>query len=299
MTNAPAAPTPERLAFEDVVAIDIHTHVHGSVCGDTDSERLRAMGEYFGQREASTNVHEMATYYRERKMMAVIFTVDTYTVSGDDPLPSNEEIAELAAEHTDVVIPFASVDPGRGRAGVKMLHRLVTDHGMRGLKLHPNAQEHFPNDRKVYPLYAAAEELGVPVLIHTGHTGVGAGEPGGGGIRLKYSNPMHVDDVAVDFPELSIILAHPSFPWQDEALSVARHKPKVHIDLSGWSPKYFPPSLVQHANSVLQDKILFGSDYPLITPDRWLADFAGLDIKPAVVPKILKENAARLLGLGA
>jgi uncharacterized protein len=285
------------LNLSEIVAIDIHTHVHGSVCGDTDSERMRAMGQYFGAKDAATNVHEMAAYYRERKMLAVIFPIDTYTVSGDDPLPGNEEVAELAAEHPDAVIPFASVDPGRGRAGVKMLHRLVVDNGMRGLKLHPNAQEFFPNDRKAYPLYAAAEELGVPVLIHTGHTGVGAGEPGGGGVRLKYSNPMMVDDVAVDFPDLTIILAHPSFPWQDEALSVARHKPKVFIDLSGWSPKYFPESLVQHANSVLQDKILFGSDYPLITPDRWLADFAKLDMKPAVVPKILKDNAARLLGL--
>lgn len=285
--------------LDEIVAIDIHTHVHGSVCGDTDSERLRAMGEYFGQQDTATNVHQMAEYYRERKMLAVIFTVDTYTVTGDDPLPGNEEIGELAAEHLDTVIPFASVDPGRRRAGVKMLHRLVAEYGMRGLKLHPSAQEFFPNDRSVYPLYEAAQELGIPVLIHTGHTGVGAGEPGGGGIRLKYSNPMLVDDVAVDFPDLTIILAHPSFPWQDEALSVARHKPKVFIDLSGWSPKYFPESLVQHANSVLQDKILFGSDYPLITPDRWLADFGKLDMKPAVIPKILKDNAARLLGLDA
>jgi uncharacterized protein len=286
------------LDLNDIVAIDIHTHVHGSVCGDTDSERLRAMGQYFGQQDVATNVHEMAAYYRERNMLAVIFPVDTYTVSGDDPLPANEEIGELAADHRDVVIPFASVDPGRRRAGVKMLHRLVADYGMRGLKLHPSAQEFFPNDRSVYPLYEAAQELQIPVLIHTGHTGVGAGEPGGGGIRLKYSNPMLIDDVAVDFPDLSIIMAHPSFPWQDEALSVARHKPKVYIDLSGWSPKYFPESLVQHANSILQDKILFGSDYPLITPDRWLADFAKLDMKPAVVPKILKDNAVRLLGLG-
>jgi uncharacterized protein len=283
--------------LDDIVAIDIHTHVHGSVCGDTDSARLRAMGEYFGQKDSATNVHEMAAYYRQRKMLAVIFPLDTYTVSGDDPLPSNEEVAELAAQYEDVVIPFASIDPNRGRAGVKMLHRLVGESGMRGLKLHPNSQEFFPNDRRVYPLYAAAEELGIPVLFHTGHTGVGAGEVGGGGIRLKYSNPMFVDDVAVDFPHLPIILAHPSFPWQDEALSVARHKPLVYIDLSGWSPKYFPESLVQHANSVLQDKVLFGSDYPLITPDRWLADFAKLDIKATVIPKILKNNAATFLGL--
>ncbi len=278
-------------------AIDIHTHVHGSVCGPVDAERLEAMNQYFGGNSVITNVHEMAAYYAERRMLAVVFTVDEYSASGHDPVPGNEEIAELAAEHADVIIPFASVDPYRRKAGVRILHRLVTDLGMRGLKLHPSSQEFWPNDRLAYPLYAAAEELGIPVLFHTGHTGVGAGEPGGGGIRLKYSNPMLVDDVAVDFPDLTIILAHPSFPWQDEALSVARHKPNVYIDLSGWSPKYFPPSLVQHANSILQDKVLFGSDYPLITPDRWLSDFEKLDIKPDVRPKILKDNAARLLGL--
>jgi len=125
----------------------------------------------------------------------------------------------------------------------------------------------------------------------------GAGTPGGSGIRLKYSNPMLLDDVAVDFPDMPIILAHPSFPWQEEALSVATHKPQVYIDLSGWSPKYFPPILVQYANTLLKDKILFGSDYPVMSPERWLADFDKLPIKPEVRPLILKENAARLLGL--
>jgi predicted TIM-barrel fold metal-dependent hydrolase len=108
---------------------------------------------------------------------------------------------------------------------------------------------------------------------------------------------MYVDDVAVDFPELRIVLAHPSFPWQDEAISIALHKQQVHIDLSGWSPKYFPPQLVRYANTLLRDRVLFGSDYPMLTPDRWLADFEQLDIKPEVRPLILKENAARLLGL--
>jgi hypothetical protein len=108
---------------------------------------------------------------------------------------------------------------------------------------------------------------------------------------------MDVDDVAVDFPELPIVLAHPSFPWQDEAISVALHKEQVYIDLSGWSPKYFPPQLVRYANTLLRERVLFGSDFPMLTPDRWLADFEGLDIKPDVRPLILKENAARLLGL--
>ena len=108
---------------------------------------------------------------------------------------------------------------------------------------------------------------------------------------------MYVDDVAVDFPELTIVLAHPSFPWQDEAISIALHKEQVFIDLSGWSPKYFPPQLVRYANTLLKDRVLFGSDYPLITPDRWLADFAEADFKDEVRPLILKENATRLLGL--
>jgi predicted TIM-barrel fold metal-dependent hydrolase len=108
---------------------------------------------------------------------------------------------------------------------------------------------------------------------------------------------MAVDDVAVDFPDLKIVLAHPSFPWQDEALSVAMHKPQVSIDLSGWSPRYFPPQLVRYAGTLLKDQVLFGSDYPLIKPDRWIADFRTIDIEPALHPRILKHNAARLLGL--
>jgi hypothetical protein len=121
--------------------------------------------------------------------------------------------------------------------------------------------------------------------------------PGGGGLRLKYSNPIHLDDVAVDFPEMKIIIAHPSWPWQDEALSVCLHKPNVFIDLSGWSPKYFQANLIQYANSLLRHKMLFGSDFPVLTPDRWLADFAKINIKPEVRPLILKENALKLLGL--
>ena len=109
---------------------------------------------------------------------------------------------------------------------------------------------------------------------------------------------MLLDDVAADFPGMPVILAHPSVPWQDEAISIATHKANVYIDLSGWSPKYFPPQLVRAASSLLQDKVLFGTDYPLLTPERWLRDFELLEVKPEVRPKILKHNAARLLGLG-
>jgi predicted TIM-barrel fold metal-dependent hydrolase len=262
------------------------------------SEEQEAMGRYFRtEGMVPTTLPDIAAHYRERNMACVTFMVDTSTATGRPPPVTNEEIAELAAANADVVIPFASVDPHAGRAAAQAARRLVTEHGVKGFKFHPNTQAFYPNDRAHYPIYEAIEELGVPALFHSGHTGAGAGVPGGGGIRLKYSNPMFVDDVAVDFPNLSIVLAHPSFPWQDEAISVALHKPTVHIDLSGWSPKYFPANLVQYANTLLRDKVLFGSDFPAITPDRWLADFAGLGIRDEVRPLILKDNAARLLKL--
>ena len=167
---------------------------------------------------------------------------------------------------------------------------------MRGLKLHPPVQEFFPNDRAAYPLYEVFAEANLPVLFHPGHSGIGTGMRGGGGIRLKYGDPMPIDDVAADFPDMPIILAHPSFPWQDEAISICMHKPQVYIDLSGWSPKYFSPTLVQYANTVLKHKVMFGSDYPWITPEKWMADFAAIAIRDEVRPLIMKENAARLFG---
>jgi predicted TIM-barrel fold metal-dependent hydrolase len=287
--------------LDELVAIDVHTHAevsrdgHGSL----SPALLGASAAHFkaaGNRQPT--IDETAAYYRERAMAAVVFTVDAEHATGH-PRIANEEIAESCAAHPDTLIPFASIDPHKGRTGVREARRLVEHYGVRGFKFHPSLQGFAPDDRLAYPLYEVIEELGAVALFHTGQTGIGAGVRGGGGIRLRYSDPMLVDDVAVDFPDLRIILAHPSFPWQDEALAVAGHKPHVHIDLSGWSPKYFPPQLVRYANSLLQDKVLFGSDYPLITPDRWLADFAALDIKPAVRPKILKRNAARLLGLSA
>ncbi|MFG3203692.1 amidohydrolase family protein [Streptomyces sp. NPDC048192] len=288
------------LNIDDLVAIDVHTHAEVSAKGHSslDDHLHDASSAYFkveGNRKPT--LEETAAYYRQRKMAAVVFTVDAESATGTAPVP-NEEVAEAAAANPDVLIPFASVDPFRGKAGVRQARRLVEEYGVKGFKFHPSIQGFFPDDRSVaYGLYEVIEETGAIALFHTGQTGIGAGVPGGGGIRLKYSNPLHVDDVAADFPHMKIILAHPSFPWQDEALAVATHKPGVHIDLSGWSPKYFPPQLVQYANTLLKDKVLFGSDFPVLTPDRWLADFAKLNVKDEVRPKILKENAARLLGL--
>ncbi len=288
------------LDLDALVAIDVHTHCEVDDDGRTSLPPafLEASAAYFrtGDEHRAPTVDELAAHYRERSMAAVVFTVDAESATGHPPV-ANEFVAAAAARHPDVLIPFASVDPHRGAAGVRAARRLVAEHGVRGVKFHPTLQGFFPDDRLAYPLYAALEELGVPALFHSGQTGIGAGMPGGGGLRLKYSNPLHLDDVAADFPGLTVIIAHPSFPWQDEALAVATHKPNVYIDLSGWSPKYFPPQLVRYANTLLREKVLFGSDFPVITPDRWLADLDTLDLKPGVRSLVLKENAIRALGL--
>jgi uncharacterized protein len=286
------------LKLADLVAIDMH--VHASVSQRQPQDPYNAMldeglAKYFKSRMPPTTP-EVAQFYRERRMAAVIFTVDAESSFGGARI-TNEEIAEVAAEYNDVLIPFASIDPAKGRMGAREARRLIADYGVRGFKFHPSLQGFFPNDRSAYVLYEAIAEAKLPALFHTGQTGVGARIRGGMGVRLKYSNPMFLDDVAADFPDMTIILAHPSFPWQDEALAVATHKPNVYIDLSGWSPKYFPANLVQYSNTLLKDRVLFGSDYPALTPERWMADFDTLNIKPEVRPLILKENAVRLLGL--
>src|SRR5690554_2258033 len=282
-----------------LVAIDVHTHAEVSIRDSRDGTSQafqEAAQAYFKHDEPRPTIPEIAAYYRERRMACVIFSVDGEHARGQKAVP-NEEVAELAAENSDVMIPFASIDPARGAAGVREAKWLIEHYGVRGFKFHPQFQEFFPDDRIAYPLYEVIAEAKLPALFHTGPSGMGTGMPGGGGIRLKYGNPLHVDDVAVDFPDMPIILAHPSWPWQDIALSICLHKPQVYIDLSGWSPKYFPPQLVHYANTLLKHKVLFGSDFPLITPDRWLADFEKIEIREEVRPLILKENAVKLFGL--
>jgi predicted TIM-barrel fold metal-dependent hydrolase len=283
--------------IDDLIAIDVHTHAEISVRDPQKPTEFQIAAQaYFKNDSQQPTIPEIAKYYRERRIACVIFSVDGERARGNKPV-SNEEVAELAAENSDIMIPFASIDPARGADAVRQARRLIADFGVKGFKFHPQFQEFFPNDPLAYPLYEVIAEAKLPALFHTGHSGMGTGMRGGGGIRLKYGNPMDVDDVAVDFPDMPIILAHPSWPWQDEALSIALHKPQVYIDLSGWSPKYFPPQLVQFANTQLKHKVLFGSDYPVITPDRWLADFEKIDIRDEVRPLILKENAVRLFKL--
>lgn len=287
------------LDLDSLVAIDVHTHSEVSADGhhSMPDALMKASEKYFGATENRTpSIDEMAAFYRERSMAAVVFTVDAEHFLQHPPVP-NEDVLAGAARHPDVLIPFVSVDPNRPDAA-DIARRLVAEHDVRGFKFHPSLQGFHPDDPMAYPLYEVISEAGVPALFHSGQTGIGARTPGGSGIKLRYSNPMALDDVAADFPDLTVIIAHPSFPWQEEALSVATHKSNVFIDLSGWAPKYFPPILVQYINTVLRRQVLFGTDFPLIAPERWITEFDALGIRDEVRPLVLRENAIRALGLG-
>ena len=283
-------------AFE---AIDVHVHVATGeklrAGPEHDPARTAAAQAYFGVARRHVSADEVAEHYRALRVRAVIFDVDEERRTG--LRISNDEVADAARRHPDVLLGFGSVDPWKGEAAIREARRCVEDLGLRGMKFHPGVQAFAPNDQRFYPLWETCSSLRVPVVFHTGMSGIGAGMPGGDGIRLRYTQPLMLDDVAADFPELTIIGAHPSWPWQEEMLAIARHKANVYIDLSGWAPKYFPSSLVQQASSLLQDKCLFGSDFPLIPTERWLREFAELPIKEEVRPKILRTNAERVLGL--
>ena len=285
--------------LDRIRAIDTHVHIQVDDSGhfSASAEQREAMDRYFGSGEPARTVDETAAYYRERAMMAVVFTVDATTNTGHAP-NSIDDIVAGAARNPDVLIAYGSVDPLQGEAALGELDRQI-GLGVRGFKFHPTVQGFDLSEPVHDPLFAAIEQAGLPIVVHTGQTGVGAGVPGGLGLRLGLSNPMLLDDVAARHPHLQIVMAHPSVPWQDEAISVATHKANVWIDLSGWSPKYFSPALVRATRTYLKHKMLFGSDFPALTPDRWLRDFEGLELPDDVVRLVLKDNAVRLLGLAA
>lgn len=286
----------------DITAVEaVDTHVHLEM----DSSGHRALPEvffdasakYFKTEERTPSIDRIAEVYRDHRMAAVVFTVDARTQLRHEP-NSIDDLVSGCLRNNDVLLPFGSVDPRTGSAAVTEARRQAEELGVRGFKFHPTVQGFDPSDAEFYPLWEALQAIGVPLIFHTGQNGMGAGTPGGSGLKLKYSNPLLLDDIAADFPQLQIIMAHPSVPWQEEAISIATHKSNVYIDLSGWSPKYFPEALVRSANNILSRKLLFGTDYPLITPEKWLGAFADLPIKDEVRPWILKDNAVGLLGLG-
>ena len=225
---------------------------------------------------------------------AVILGQDTHAT----PNPSfknytmrNIEIARISAKSRDRLVPFAGVDPNAGREALKELKHAVKTLGLRGLKVHSSANSVYPTDSRMQPIYGFCEEEGLPILFHTGTTGLGDCE-------VKYSKPEYLDEVCQKFPDLKVVMAHFGWPWTDVAIAVALRNPNVFIDVSGWKPRYLPQGLLPYLNGTLSDRFLFGTDYPMLRQKEWLEDFdAHLrpKLKQEVAEKLLFRNADKIL----
>lgn len=220
---------------------------------------------------------------------------------------ANDVIARYCRTYPEWFIGFAGIDPHMdSAAAVRELLRARQELGLVGVKFHPAYQACYPHDRRrMYPLYEQAQALGMPVVIHTGTTTLTR-------TGIAFCRPIYLDQVAVDFPDLRLVLSHFGWPWVDEAIAVAWRHEHVYLDLSGWLPRYIygvAPTLIHFMNTVLQDKVCFGSDYPVLHPSQWLSDFQALflsgyewggrrhEFHVEVYSKVLRTNALRILGL--
>ena len=282
----------------ELKGIDIHVHLKDEEAIKASGARAAQMAAYFGRENKPVPIDEMADMFRSRGIMAVLQNSSDITVTGNIPVP-NDHIADVVRQHPDVFIGFGIVDPWQGKVAIEEVKRCAQELGLKGIgELNPGRQHFYANDERFYPLWEECVKQGMVVLLHSGMMGAGAGTPGGMGGKLKYTRPIpYFDDLAADFPELNIISAHPSWPYTAESLAIARHKSNFYIDLSGWAPKYFSQELVQYATTILQNKCLFGSDWPAIPLDRWLNEFAELPMSDEVRQKIMVGNAKKLLKL--
>lgn len=256
---------------------------------------VEAAESYFRSKVARKSLDELAREYTELDVVAVLLAWDAETATARPRVP-NELVAQAVRDHPEAFVGFGSVDPLKGEPAVQELDR-IAELGLKGVKLHPSLQAFCPNDERFWPLYDRCQELGLAVLFHTGTSGIGAGQPGGQGIRIDLARPILLDAPAAAFPDLRVIAAHFGYPWHVELLAMALHKTNIYVDISGWAPRYMPSEVLRDMKGRLQDQFLFGSDYPFIHPKRCLDELMSLEIPAPVLDKVLVANGKRLLGI--
>jgi predicted TIM-barrel fold metal-dependent hydrolase len=277
-------------------AVDFHVHLptpdwlEGSMAG-----YVEAAEAYFRSPVQRSSLGELAERYRALRARAVLLAWDAETATGRPRVP-NETVAAACRDHPDVFTGFGCVDPHKGAAAVAEVAG-IAELGLRGVKFHPSLQAFAPDDEAFWPVFAECEQLGLPALFHTGTSGIGAGQPGGQGIRLDYARPIRLDAVAAAFPRLTVIAAHFGWPWHMELVAMALHKSNVFIDISGWSPRRIPAEIIAEMRGRLSGRFVWGSDFPFLTPERCLAEVEALGLPIEVRERLLYGNAARLIGL--
>jgi Predicted metal-dependent hydrolase of the TIM-barrel fold len=214
----------------------------------------------------------------------VLLPIDSTTFLG-------RRISNDYARVDDRIVPFISVDPLKPNA-LEEFKEAVKKYEPVGIKFHPQLQGFDPRDRRFLRLMSLVDDRGIIAVFHTGTSGVGAGERNR--IDLDFGRPIYLDAVAKDFPNVKIVMAHFGWPWTEEALAIAMFRPNVYLDLSGWSPKYIPEVIWKNLPR-LSNKVLFGSDFPLITPERWLLELQNVKLEPGVKELVLRINAERLI----
>ena len=279
-------------------AIDVHTHPSTSAHSKSIAKYKAALEAMLGNPLKDKTEDEMAEDFRRDDVMAMMIAMDAQSETGQEPTP-NDYVAGLTQKYPDVFLPgWAVVDPWKGKAALDELERSIKELKLTGTKWMPIMQGFYPHDRRFYPFWELSQSLGAPVLIHGGTTAIGSGMPGGGGLKLDYARPLPcIDNIAADFPKLTIIIAHPAWPWTEEAIAVLLHKNNVYMDISGWRPKYLPPTIKAEMNRRLQNKILYGSDYPGWSPGQCLDELMMEGLREGVADKIFYKNALRALNL--
>jgi uncharacterized protein len=278
-----------------VKAVDLHVHLPTEEWLENSiGPHLEATEAYFRKSSPRKTLDQVAEDYRERDLLGVVLDWDDRSITGR-PWLGNDFMASLEETYPGTLMGFGSADPHAENA-VDEISR-AADLGLIGLKFHPTMQAFDPENERFYPLWERCQEQGLVLLFHTGTCGIGAGTPGAGGTKIRYSHPGFLDSVAADFPGITWIAAHFGWPWFLECLAIALHKSNVWIELSGWAPKYLPPEVVREAGKRLNDRTLFGSDYPFISLDRWFEEFDALGLPQEAAEKVLWRNAVRLLNL--
>ena len=278
-------------------AIDVHVHPMNAAYVEASAPFIAAAQRMFQGRFSARSDDKIAADFRRDDTLAIPIAWDAMAGAGG-AIYGNDTLAALCRAFPDVFLPgWAVVDPWRGRAGLAEIEHAIRDLKLMGVKYQPPVQGFAPSDPHFRPIWDLLQSLEAPVLIHCGTTAIGAGEPGGLGFRLDHGRPMHIDAIAAEFPRLNIVAAHPGWPWTEELIAVALHKKNVSIDVSGWGPKYIPAPLKHDMQRRLQDKVMFGSDYPGWAPGQTLDEWEIEGFKPTIVNKLFRDNARRILHL--
>ena len=278
--------------------VDLHCYPGTQAWIDSYGPFAKALGAYWKHDWVAKSEDEVIGEFRAAGVEAVLVAFDIESVTGAPPC-TNDYVAGMRDRHGDTVLQaWAAVDPLKMDAALAEARHAIEDLGMLGFHFHPIMGRYSVDDERLRPLFELIDSLGVPVMIDVGTTGMGAGLPGGLGSKLRHAHPLAIDELASEFPNLTIIAAHPGWPWVDEMTAVALHKGNVFWELSGWAPKYFPDSLKKDIRGRLREKVMFGSDYPSLPYERVLSEWHELGYSSEVMDAVFHGNAERVLPLG-